>query len=329
MTQTRTLFDKTRIGTLGLKNRFVRSSMTDKTDDGRIDEEMIEKYLGLARGGVSTIITGHTLVDAEEKLMPVVSLCSDEYMGSHEILTNAVHEYDVNLLLQLVYLGSYTPSGWDNGGLVSIAPSSVANKVTNTPAREMRVTEIKALQIKFANAALRAKNAGYDGVEINAAHGYLLSQFMTPYYNRRTDTYGGPVKNRARMLLETFETVRDTVGPDFGVWVKINTTDNMDDGVTPDDCRYLCKELAELGVDAIEVSGNWAPLAMKNYIYFKDAAQIVAEENDVPVILTGGCRDFDEMTSILNDTRIGYFGMARPLSKKPGLINELAEKHAG
>ena len=326
MRQAKTLFDKTRIGSLELKNRFVRAAVADKTQDGRVDETAIENYLALARGGVGTIVTGCTLVSEEERRMPIVSLGSDEYIGSHEILTTAAHEYDVNLILQLVYVGSYTPIGWESGGPVGIAPSSVANRITNTPAREMRLTEIKSVQIRFADAALRAKKAGYDGVEIHAAHGFLLSQFLTPYYNRRTDSYGGSVKNRARMLLETVETVRDTVGEDFGVWVKINTTDGIEEGISPDHCRYVCRELTALGVDAIEASGNWLPLATRSAVYFKDAAAVIAEENDVPVILTGGCRDYDEMTAILNETEIGYFGIARPLMKNPNLINDFARE---
>ena len=324
MKQAKTLFDKTRIGSLELKNRFIRAAVADKTQDGRVDETMIENYLALARGGVGTIVTGYTLASPDEKRLPIVALYGDEFIGGHEILTTTIREYDVNLVLQLVYVGSYTPAGWESGGPVAVAPSSVANRITNTPAREMRLTEIKAVQIEFADAALRAKKAGYDGVEIHAAHGFLLSQFLTPYYNRRTDSYGGPIKNRARMLLETFETVRDTVGDDFGVWVKINTTDNMDEGISPDDCRYVCRELAALGVDAIETSGNWVSMATRNFVYFKDAAEIIAEENDVPVILTGGNRDFSEMTDILNTTKIGYFGIARPFMKNPNLVNDFA-----
>ncbi len=328
MTQGKTLFDRTRIGNLELKNRFVRAAVADKTEDGRVDETMIENYLALARGGVGTIVTGYTLVGAAEKHMPVLSISGDEYIGGHEILTTTVHEYDVNLILQLVCVGSNTPSWWENGGLVSLAPSSVANRVTNAPAREMRLTEIKTVQIEFAEAALRAKKAGYDGVEIHAAHGYLLSQFLTPYYNRRTDSYGGPIKGRARMVIETVEAVRDTVGGDFGVWVKINTTDNMEGGVSPDDCRYVCRELTALGADAIEASGNWASVSTRNVVYFKDMAATIAEENDVPVILTGGCRDFAEMTAILNETKIGYFGLARPFTKNPNLVNDFARENA-
>ncbi|MDR1651824.1 MAG: NADH:flavin oxidoreductase [Synergistaceae bacterium] len=316
------LFDLTRIGSLSLQNRIIRSAVTDRTFDGYISDSIINNYEQTASGGVGAIVTGTTLVDGEEKLLPVTALCSDSFIPGHKRLAEAVRKHGVTIISQLAYIGSYTATG-DNGGLVTLAPSSVPNIVTGTLAREMRAGEIKLLQKRFADAAVRAKEAGYCGVQLHCAHGLLLSQFMTPHYNHRNDEYGGPVENRARMITETYSAVRRATGYDFPVWVKINSSDGIENGVTEDDVYYLAKTLASMGVDAIEVSGNWTPYLLKSGAYFKAAAEFIANENSVPVILTGGNRKFHEMDAILNETKIGYFGMARPFIREPGLMERL------
>ena len=191
--------------------------------------------------------------------------------------------------------------------------------------------DIRFLQHAFADAALRAKRAGFDGVQIHAAHGYVLSKFLNPYYNRRSDEYGGTIENRARMLLETYAAIRAKVGPEYPVLVKINCSDFMDQGMTFAESRYVCKRLVELGISAIEVSGgsfssrpNEGPVRIikkEQGPYFKQYAVEIAHEVDVPVILVGGNRDFRSMEEILNQTEIEYFSLSRPLICESDLIN--------
>jgi 2,4-dienoyl-CoA reductase-like NADH-dependent reductase (Old Yellow Enzyme family) len=323
----RTLFDRSQIGQLSLQNRFIRAAVTDTTFDGYINDAMVKKYTALAEGGVGAIITGMSLVDGEESLLPIVSLCSDSFVSGHRKLTESVHKYDTRIIAQLAYIGSYASVG-GNGGLVALAPSSVANIVTGTPAREMRIGEIKLIQKKFADAAVRAREAGYDGVEIHAAHGLLLSQFLTPYYNQRTDEYGGGIENRVRMLFEVYSSIRKATGYDFPIWVKLNSSDGIQDGITDEDFRDICYIMTRADVDAIEVSGNWTPHASRSRAYFKDAAALAAEDNDIPVILTGGNRKAQEMTEILNETKIQFFGIARPFSRESGLIERFRRECA-
>jgi 2,4-dienoyl-CoA reductase-like NADH-dependent reductase (Old Yellow Enzyme family) len=316
----RALFDRSKIGQLSLQNRFIRAAVTDTTFDSYVSDAIVKKYSALAEGGVGAIITGMSLVDGEESLLPVVALCSDSFVPGHRKLAESVHKYDTRIIAQLAYIGSYTSVG-GNGGLVALAPSSVPNIVTGTPAREMRIGEIKLIQKKFADSAVRAREAGYDGVEIHAAHGLLLSQFLTPHYNRRTDEYGGSIENRARMVFEVYSSMRKATGYDFPIWVKLNSTDGIEDGITDEDFRDICYIMARAGVDAIEVSGNWTPHASRSGAYFRDAAAVVADDNsDVPVILTGGNRRTQEMTNILNETKIRFFGIARPFSRESSLI---------
>jgi 2,4-dienoyl-CoA reductase-like NADH-dependent reductase (Old Yellow Enzyme family) len=321
----KTLFDKTQLGKMSLKNRFVRSAIGEKTKDGRVNENILSLYKTLAKGGTGTLITGFTLVDEAEKNFPLLAFYDDSFYEGHKTLTSLVHEYNVNIILQLVYVGSYIMG--DAAGMTILAPSIVENLNTKIMPQEITIAEIKAVQKRFADAALRAKNSGYDGIEIHAAHGFLLSQFMTPHYNLRTDLYGGSTQNRARMSLETDETIRKAVGDDFPVLIKINVTDGFENEVLFDDVLYLCKELTKRKIDAIEVSGafnKFAPLATS---FFKKEAERIAAENKTKIILTGGNKDYKEMTEILNNTNIEYFGMARPLVKEPDLVNRFEREY--
>jgi 2,4-dienoyl-CoA reductase-like NADH-dependent reductase (Old Yellow Enzyme family) len=319
----KTLFDTTALNGLSLKNRFIRAAVGEKTADGAVNEHILGVYRDLSRGGAGTLITGFTLVDEAEKLFPIFALYNDSFMEGHKELTALVHESGVNIVSQLVYVGSWVIGG--KHGEVLLAPSAVKHLKSNATPREASAGEIKTIQRKFAEAALRAKGAGYDGVEIHAAHWFFLSQFLTPYYNRRTDQYGGSVENRARMLVETYETIREAVGAHFPVWVKINVNDGFDQGVSLEDCLYAGRELSKRGIDAIEISGDWIERPENSGPFFKNEAQALAAETGAAIILTGGNRDFQNMTEILNGADIAYFGLARPLMNEPGLINRFRD----
>ncbi|AEF80584.1 NADH:flavin oxidoreductase [Leadbettera azotonutricia] len=318
------LFDKTQLGKMTLENRFIRAAIGEKATKGHVNEFILDLYQGLAQGGVGTMITGFTLVDENEKNFPMLAFYDDSFRDGHIKLTNLVHKYNKNIILQLVYIGSYVMG--DARGMSILAPSVVENLNTKVMPQEITVEQIKRIQQKFADTASRAKDAGYNGIEIHAAHGFLLSQFMTPYYNRRKDLYGGTVQNRARMALETYEAIRRAVGEDFPVWIKINVTDGFENEVSLDDALYLCKELTEKGINAIEISGAFSKFANDATSFFKNEAEKIAMENDTAIILTGGNKDFKEMTEILNTTKISYFGIARALTKEPGLINRFKKE---
>jgi 2,4-dienoyl-CoA reductase-like NADH-dependent reductase (Old Yellow Enzyme family) len=322
----KTLFDETRLGRMSLKNRFFRAAIGEKTADGQVNENILRLYKELALGGTGTLITGFTLVDEAEKNFPMLAFYDDSFHAGHKTLTDLVHAHGANIILQLVCVGSYVMG--DATGMTVLAPSAVENLNTKVLPREMTIAQIKAVQGKFAKAALRAKGAGYDGVEIHAAHGFLLSQFMTPYYNRRTDLYGGCAEGRARMALETCGAVREAAGADFPLLIKINVSDGLETGGADfADALYLCAELTKMEIDAIEISGAFHAFPPEATSFFQKEAAQIAAANRAKIILTGGNRDFAEMTGILNGSKIEYFGLARPLMQEPGLINRFKEEN--
>lgn len=329
----KSLFDQTQLGVLKLKNRFFRSATYEGMADenGHITKELFKVYEALASGGVGTIITGITAVtDLEEFIPGQTAIYEDSFIGEYKRITEIAHKYDAKIILQAGAAGTQTVKNED-GKKVAWGPSNVEDLgYKNTP-HEMTLDEILLVQEAFANAAIRAKKAGFDGIQLHSAHGYLLSKFLTPYYNRRNDEYGGSIENRARMLLETYKKMRDQVGSEYPILVKVNSEDFMEQGITFEECKYVCKKLEEAGIDAIEISGGSLSshpnesysrkIAKGQSPYFMPYAEKIKHEVKIPVISVGGIRDFTELTEILNETSIDYFALSRPLIRESDLIN--------
>jgi 2,4-dienoyl-CoA reductase-like NADH-dependent reductase (Old Yellow Enzyme family) len=329
----RTLFDETTIRSMTLKNRFVRSATWENMADasGRMTEPLFRTYEELARGGVGMIITGYAFPLREEQPSPgMMGIYDDSFVENYRPLTAMVHGHDSRIVLQIAYGGSQT--GYQPEERVIWGPSAVADLAFKVVPQQMSEDNIQNLIRAYGAAAVRARSAGFDGVQIHAAHGYLLSQFLCPYYNRRTDRYGGSRENRARIVLEIHEEVRRKVGDDYPVMIKVNAEDFIENGATFDDCRYLCGELAARGIDAIEVScgtfasGKRGPCRMgidapEKEGYNADHAARIARETQVPVMLVGGLRSPEVMETLLETTSLGYFSMARPFIAEPHLVN--------
>jgi 2,4-dienoyl-CoA reductase-like NADH-dependent reductase (Old Yellow Enzyme family) len=212
-----------------------------------------------------------------------------------------------------------------------LAPSNVAG-FAKSPRKEMTVEDIGDVVKSFGAAAERAQKAGFDGVQIHAAHGYLLSQFLSPAFNRRNDAYGGDIRHRARAVVEVLQQIRQAVGPEYPVLVKMNCRDFIENGLVTEDSLEVGAMLESEGIDAIELSGGvliggkLSPSRMgikseEKEAYFQNDAKAFKEKIGVPLILVGGNRSFQVAKRLINGGIADYISMSRPLIREPALIN--------
>ena len=305
------LTDQTMLGSIAMKNRFVRAAVGDFTNGGHLTESNFELYRNLAEGGAALLISGFSVVDAQEQSDHTFSVADDALIPEYQSLTQMVHEAGCKIVAQLVYLSGFVPVSRP------LAPSAGKNKYTGIETFEMTEDEIHQMVRFFADGARRAKEMGFDGVELHGAHGFLLHQFFSPLWNHRTDLYGGTVENRCRFLIETYEAVREDVGNEFPVMMKLSLDD-----VPAEEWLYLAHQLDARGIDALETSGNWMAHTLKDRTYYHDAATTLASELKCAVIQTGGNREFATLEEQLNDSDIAYFGFARPFMSEPDFVNK-------
>ena len=305
------LFEKTEINGMSLSNRFIRSATWDglAADDGACTQAMIDLVARLSKGGVGMIITGHAYIHPHGQHQPwQLGIHRDELITDLRKMTGAVHENDGRIVLQLGYGGAY---------------------LSKSRVRHMTVRDIKQLVKAFSRAALRAKKAGFDGVQIFAAHGFFLSQLLCPRYNDRNDEYGGSIENRARALLQVLQSVREAVGPNYRVLAKLNCRDFVENGLALEDSVKVGLMLEQGGIDAIELSGGLLnnPNLMtdmeskENEAYFRKEARAFKEKINVPLILVGGIRSFRTAKNLLEMNIADYISMCRPFIRQPDLIN--------
>jgi 2,4-dienoyl-CoA reductase-like NADH-dependent reductase (Old Yellow Enzyme family) len=302
-----------------------------------VNEELINHYKDLASGGVGFIITGYAYVNSLEQPNPyMMGIDHDDKIEGLRQLVDNVHNHDTKIALQIVYGGSQTHHP-KREEFTIFGPSAIKNIVTGVTPIEATLEDIKGIVSDFSEAARRAKEAGFDSVQIHAAHGYLLSQFLTPYYNRRTDEYGGGIHNRARIIYEVIDGVRKVVGNDYPIMIKLNHNDFMDNGLTENDAFEVFQKISEMGVELLEVSGvnessglGLLPARtrlsnLNNQSYFKEFTSKLSKMVNSKVILMGGNRNPMLLNDILNESNIEYFSLARPLLGETDLINKWKE----
>lgn len=316
-----TIFTETQLGSMKLQNRVLRTACGDSHGvNGHLTDEDIKLYDELADGGIGALITGYTYVSnyGMSEDIGMFGICDDSFITDYQRLTAAVHKKNANIILQLVHLGSGTLMK----DVPIYAPSVVENAMTHTiPEAEMSVEDIIRIEDEFVNAAVRAQKSGFDGIELHAAHGFLINQFLSPHYNKRTDIYGGSVENRSRFAVEIITKLREALGGDYPILVKVMSEEIFEDGITPSEFITQCKLLEAAGASAIEVSGPWMTYKQKEP-YFLEHARALAEQITIPVILTGGVRNIQTAEDILDNTQIKYIGLCRPFINNPLLLNK-------
>ena len=320
---------------------------------GIVSEEYRALYTRLARGGVGLIFTGHCYVERRGAYASgMTGLDSDGVVPALRTVTRAVHELQTPIFAEINHAGSQVRIP----NVDPIAPSAIRNPQTGRLPREATDAEVRRLVTLFGQAAGRAKEAGFDGVHLHAGHGYLLSEFLSPLTNRRTDAWGGSLQNRQRFLLAVVGAMRASVGPDFPITVKLGIRDFVPGGLTFEEGLETAKVLDAGGVQAIEVSAGltsarqessmqyagvtrrravedklvWRVLAEPvREAYFRSEAAQVKSEVSCPVILVGGLRSVSVMESVVSDGSADFVSLARPLIREPGLVNEIRAGRRG
>jgi len=326
-----TLFDRTTINGMGLKNRLVRSAtwegMCDA--DGRPTDRLIKCYRDLARGGVGLIISGYAFVRPDGKQLPgKMGIHTDDFVQEMKSLTKAVHDEGGKICIQLVHAGGQTSTA--NAGRRPLAPSAVQVDQFPEVPQEMSARDIADIVEAFDAAARRAKAFGFDAVQLHGAHGYLINQFLSPLTNRRADLYGGGIENRCRFLLEVYRAVRRSVGVDYPVMIKLNGADFVEGGLSSDDAMHAARLLDREGIDAIEVSGGTSasgdktPVRTKIDKPGKEAYNIALALKikgvvKCPVMVVGGFRSYEVADKAVGEEGIDYISMARPFIREPNL----------
>ncbi|MBE0583161.1 MAG: NADH:flavin oxidoreductase, partial [Desulfofustis sp.] len=326
------LFEESFINAMPLKNRFVRSATWEglADTDGGATAELIDLMTRLAAGGVGLIITSHAFVSPAGQATP-------RQLGSHDDaliprlreMVAAVHESGAKTVMQLAHAGLYAKA--ELTGQAPLAVSDPGSFAQGT-FRVISAADIEDLIGCFAQAARRAQEAGFDGVELHAAHGYLLSQFLSPAYNKRDDDYGGSIENRTRIHLRIYHAIRAVVGSDYPILIKMNCADFIDNGLTFEDSLTAATLFADEGFDAVEVSGGTivggklSPsrtgiATTDKEAYFKEHARRIKDSITVPVILVGGLRSFEVSQSIVANGSADYISMSRPFIREPDLIS--------
>ena len=334
------LFESYQIGPVTYRNRFVRSATQDWLcgSDGFVSTAQLELYKNLAVGGVGLIITGHSYVSHPlgRAALHQNGIFNEKFVEGYKRLVDTVQQQGAKIFLQLNHAGRQTiPDNTE--GLMPVAPSDRFDEKGQQVARALTLDEIERIKEDFEAAALRAKRAGFDGVQVHVAHGYLLAQFLSPFTNNRQDEYGGSMEQRTALPAEIAYRVKAAVGKQFPVYAKLNTTDGVAGPVqlSMAEVVYAAQMLEAHGVSALETSGGTVKenrlvmakpgiLKPEQEAYFAPAAKQIRAAVKIPILLVGGMRSVDVMESLIEEGTADMVSLSRPFVREPALVNQLA-----
>jgi len=359
------LFEPYKIGKMEIKNRFVRSATHENLakDSGQVTDELVKLHRTLAKGDIGLIIPGYMYVHPLGRAYRYqTGIYDDNMIPGLKKVVNAIHEEGSKVAFQIVHAGMYTFSR-----LIGTTPAGPSGEIMNPVAveysREMTEDEIQNTIEAFIKAARRAVEAGADAVQLHAAHSYLINQFLSPFYNRRQDDWGGSDENRFRYLKEIVEKTKKVLPSDVPLLVKLNTHDyTPDEGMTPSLAVKYSEWLTKLGIDAIEIScgSGYSIFNMcRGDVPFKEIVQAVPDymksmaENvykdmvgkfnfeegynleaakmikpkigNIPLILVGGLRNKTFMEDLIKNNYADFISMSRPFIREPFLVKNIRE----
>lgn len=328
------LLQPLQVGTLNLKNRLVMPPMaTSKAEpDGKMSKAVLDYYAEKSEGGyISLIIIEHSFIRIEGKASPnQLSVSEDSMIEGLRSLADTIHKNGSKAVIQMNHAGS--AASLEVTGKTPVAPSAIAHPWTGKVPNELTKDEIKGIVNSFAAAAHRVKEAGFDGVEIHSAHGYLLYQFFSPLSNHRTDEYGGTVDNRIRIHLEVIEAVRTAVGKDFPVLLRLGASDFIEGGTTIEDSVIAAKAFEKAGVDILDISGGFkgftAP-GLSGQGYFAPLTEAIKKVVTTPVILTGGITEPQAAEELLAEAKADLIGVGRAVLQDSSWAKHAVESLRG
>ncbi|HEY43771.1 MAG TPA: NADH:flavin oxidoreductase [Anaerolineae bacterium] len=316
-----------------MPNRLVRSATAERMADadGRPLPLLKNLYAELAKGGVGLIITGHMYVHPSGKAhVEMTGVHSDDLLPDLAQLADAVHHENGRIIVQINHGGMNCSRETVDE---TFAPSAVDQPYVSRPAREITLKEIDDLIQAYANAARRVQEAGFDGVQIHAAHGYLINQFLSPLINHRTDEWGGEITKRMHFLREVSGAMRVQVGSDYPILIKLGMIDGIQGGLALEESLQVIAALNDMGIDGVELSGGISGDRNLNIgkgirsesdeAYFLPLAQNAREATQLPIILVGGFRSRSVMERVLTDGHADLISLSRPLISEPDLPNRL------
>lgn len=320
------------------KNRIFKSAMSEQMADRHHapTDALIHLYKTWSEGGAGMLVTGNVMIDRNALGEPKnVVLDKQSDLNLFKRWAQAGTANDTQLWMQLNHPGKQIPNMLCKEPVApSVVPLGNGLEDMFNPPRALTESEIEELIQRFAWAAKQAKDCGFSGVQIHAAHGYLVNQFLSPHHNRREDQWGGSLQNRMRFALEIYRAIRLQVGNDYPIGIKLNSADFQKGGFSEDDSMEVIKALQEEGIDLIEVSGgNYEHTAMvgsevkdstkKREAYFLDYAEKASKLLSIPLVVTGGFRSAAAMNEALESGATDMIGIARPLAVDPALPNKL------
>jgi 2,4-dienoyl-CoA reductase-like NADH-dependent reductase (Old Yellow Enzyme family) len=336
------LFSPLNFGRLTVKNRLMHSATYESMSEtnGEVSPVLLKRYRQLAKGQIGLIVPGHMNVHPTGKAgLRQTGIYSDNLIPGLKELVSVIHEEQGKVVFQLAHAGRQTRK--EISGLDPIGPSNDGRDQTfGVEPKTMVEDEVQEVISAFGDAARRAFEAGADGVQIHAAHGYLINQFLSPFFNRRDDAWGGSNEKQFKILKQIFLEIKKNVPAGLPVFIKLNTNDfTPHTGVHPELAALYAKWLAELGIDGIEISSgtlSYSPLAMsrnraetgafafRESYHLEEAAKIKPVIGNVPLMLVGGMRKMTQMETIIKDGKADMISLSRPFIMEPHLAKMFA-----
>ncbi len=317
-----------------LKNRIVMPPMANDMSgpDGKVTDRHLKHYRTRAEAGVGLMIIEHSYVMPSGKMSAKqLGIHEDDLVPGLKTLADAVRSAGAASAIQLNHAGANTTEAIC--GCQPVAPSDTPSPKQQAAPRPLETGEIDDIVDAFRQAARRAREAGFDAIEIHGAHGFLLNQFTSNYMNKRTDSYGGSLENRMRLPLAVIAAVRKETGPDYPLLYRFGASDFLQGGLALDEGQKIAPMLTGAGIDILDISGGLCGSRPKDFAgiqgFFVPMAESIKKVVDVPVIAVGGITDAIYANSVIADGKADLVAVGRALLKNPAWAREALEKVSG